>query len=148
MKVGFTGTQQGMTQQQKIRFIRLVQKVLNIDEFHHGDCIGADYEAHNVFEYKLRDVQIIVHPPEDCSKRAYCAGHKTLPPRPYIQRNHDIVDAVELIVAIPAGPEITRSGTWATIRYARKTGIPIYVINPDGTTNAETETTNQKRRHK
>ncbi len=142
MKVGFTGTQQGMTEQQKIRFSRLVQKVLDIDEFHHGDCIGADCEAHDLVEGGFGNAQIIIHPPADCSKRAYCAGAEVRPSRSYIQRNHDIVNEVEKLIATPAGPEITRSGTWATIRYARKTGIPIYIINPDGTANVETETIN------
>ena len=51
------------------------------------------------------------------------------PARPYLARNRAIVAAVDVLLAIPAGPERGNpgSGTWATVRYAYKAGIPRYV---------------------
>jgi len=43
-------------------------------------------------------------------------------------------DELGLVLACPAQKrEQLRSGTWATIRYARKTGVKMFVIFPDGT---------------
>jgi len=53
--------------------------------------------------------------------------------KPYLARNQDIVDETEVLIAVPAQKkEIVRSGTWATIRRARKAGRLIYFIFPDG----------------
>mmetsp|Transcript_30358 Transcript_30358/g.39138 ORF Transcript_30358/g.39138 Transcript_30358/m.39138 type:complete len:93 (+) Transcript_30358:152-430(+) len=38
-----------------------------------------------------------------------------------------------LIAFPPTSIEIQRSGTWATIRYARKKNKAVMIINPDGT---------------
>ena len=43
-----------------------------------------------------------------------------------------LVDACEVLLATPKGPEKLRSGTWATVRYARKVGKRIVIIEPDG----------------
>ena len=41
---------------------------------------------------------------------------------PYLERNKNIVNAVDFIIAAPDGPEKVRSGTWSTVRYAKKVG--------------------------
>ena len=130
LHVGFTGTKRGMTREQKHR----LQKFLTVKaphEFHHGDCVGADAEAHHIaFVY---GADIVVHPPTNTSKMANCKNATRLPPKPYIERNHDIVDAVDVVVAAPGErDEQLRSGTWATIRYARKQGKQVYILFPDG----------------
>ena len=51
-------------------------------------------------------------------------------PKPYLDRNRDIVDACEVLLATPDGPERLRSGTWSTVRYARKIGKPVEVRLP------------------
>ena len=126
MKVGFTGTQVGMSDSQKEK-LEVLLKGLNITEFHHGDCIGADAEAHEIAnDLGLR---IVIHPPTNSSKRAYCIPNVLLDRKPYIERNHDIVDSCDLLVATPkSANEELRSGTWATIRYARKVNREVRIL--------------------
>jgi predicted Rossmann fold nucleotide-binding protein DprA/Smf involved in DNA uptake len=42
------------------------------------------------------------------------------------------VNETGVLVAMPDGPEELRSGTWATVRYARKQGKDGRIIYPDG----------------
>lgn len=130
MNIGFTGTQVGMTDKQKAVFTTFRER---ITEFHHGCCIGADYDAHKIVQNN-QYVKIILHPPENNIKMAMnIFGHETRKPKPYLIRNHDIVDESELLIATPKeNLEQLRSGTWATIRYAIKKGKPVVIILPDG----------------
>jgi len=132
MILGITGTQKGITKKQLKTFIDLLIE-LNIDEMHHGDCIGADYDAHMFCRKYKNNTKIIVHPPIDDKKRANCEGDVILDPKKYLQRNHDIVDTCNLLIGFPyTGTEVTRSGTWATIRYARKIRKDYMLIFPNG----------------
>lgn len=136
MKIGFTGTQEGLTNQQVIQMRRTLVEH-EVLELHHGDCIGADLATHCLAEVLMQcghQVRIVLHPPSDPKKRAFCPAHEIRPTFPYIVRNHNIVDAVEYMLAAPSTQEeIVRSGTWATIRYAKKQGVPLRIIYPDGT---------------
>lgn len=144
MKIGFTGTQAGMTSEQKMKFTRVLDKLIHnapIDtlyhelEFHHGDCIGADAEAGEIADN--RDFFIAVHPPTNKSKRAFVDFDMEFAARPYLDRDHDIVDATDILIATPKeADEQVRSGTWATVRYALKSRPrikPVIIILPDGT---------------
>jgi hypothetical protein len=106
-------------------------------ELHHGDCIGGDAAADEIArQYGIRRV---IHPPENPSKRARCAGEVILPEKAYLDRNHDIVDVSDVLVACPKGMmEEQRSGTWATVRYARKLGRKVMILFPDGSVVTET----------
>ena len=131
MVVGFTGTRKGMTEKQKSELKWVIFEYLQysaIKEVHHGDCVGADSEFHHV----MQDLTVVIHPPEDDRYRANCRGNIILEPKPYLERNHDIVDACDVLIATPEGPEKQRSGTWATIRYARKLGKHIVIVDPEG----------------
>lgn len=129
MKIGFTGTSHGTTSSQREAVHQVLER-LDPKEFHHGDCIGADAEAHDIAT-KL-NIPVFIHPPSDPSKRAFCGGNAN-PVRPYLDRNHDIVDSTELLVACPREfSEVLRSGTWATIRYAKKRQKQTLIIYPDG----------------
>jgi hypothetical protein len=131
-KKGFTGTQKGMTASQRKAFEIIIGTP---DEFHHGDCIGADEESHELTRYFTPDTPIIGHPPTNPSKRAFCEFDQIRPKKDYLLRNHDIVDETDELIATPGGfSEELRSGTWATIRYARKTGKPVTIIYPNGST--------------
>lgn len=129
MIYGFTGTQQNMTLAQ----YGVVRDVLTNGALHHGDCIGSDALAHQIG--RLNGLWIVGHPPDNDTKRAFCDFDEVRNPLPYIKRDHEIVDESELLIATPGQfIEQLRSGTWATIRYARKIDRPRLIVYPDGTT--------------
>lgn len=132
MKIGFTGTQIGMTDVQKNIVSSLLKKLKDIiTEVHHGDCIGADKEFHDIA--KQFALKVILHPPSNDSKRAFCQADAEWPEKDYLDRNHDIVNQCDVLIATPKeSSEELRSGTWATIRYARKVHKTIYVVFSDG----------------
>lgn len=140
MKIGFTGTRHGMSDAQAKTLCRIIDRLKELDEFHHGDCVGADATA-SVLVFALKEAAFHhIHPASDVDykNRAKCVGHFFYDPMPALQRNSEIVDACDLLVAVPEHyEEITRSGTWATIRQARKLGKPIVIIWPDGSTTME-----------
>jgi hypothetical protein len=132
MKVGFTGSRRGMSEAQERAVATFLEQMRELSEAHHGDCVGADAAFHGLC--LARGVQVHVHPPTDPKHRAFCSGADSeAPARGYQERNRDIVDASEALIATPGGfREVTRSGTWATIRYAKKAGRPVFLVFPDG----------------
>ena len=134
MILGFTGTQVGMTAVQYAE-CREVLLYLKVTELHHGDCIGADAHVHRLAtELGLRR---IIHPPENVAKRAWCTGDAVTEAKPYLARNRDIVDVTTALLATPQGPEELRSGTWSTVRYARRQTKPLVIVWPVGSTTWE-----------
>lgn len=134
MKAGFTGTQDGMNAYQKIGIhkILLALKKNGYGQFHHGDCVGADAQAHEIANDM--NYTIVIHPPINPKKRAYCKNaYEVKPEKEYLDRNHDIVDETDLLIATPKGEEELRSGTWSTIRYAKKQNKNIVIIYPNKT---------------
>lgn len=131
MRLGFTGTQKGMTDLQKERVISFLL-MHEVVEVHHGDCVGADSEFHDLIRERCPKVQVHIHPPELDVKRAFKEGDVVHPEKAYLKRNRDIVNVVDVLLACPKGPEIMRSGTWATVRYARKRGKQVGVFYPQG----------------
>lgn len=129
--VGFTGTQKGMTQAQLWAVDELLQNDLTFEWAHHGDCIGADADFHKLAD--LNGLKMHGHPPLKRNKRAFCKFDKIEEEKEYLDRNKDIVDAVEYMIACPQGfEEELRSGTWSTIRYARIQQKPGVIVWPDG----------------
>ena len=124
--IGFTGTRKGMNAFQKKEVVEHLAKATH---FHHGDCIGADAEA--ALLAHDGGLVVICHPPKSVTRRAYAKAHYTREPKDYLARNRDIVDSCDILIATPDGEEKLRSGTWSTIRYARKQGKEIYVIYRD-----------------
>jgi len=130
---GFTGTQAGMTPAQKETLKTfLIEKARGGVVFHHGDCLGADTEAADIADGEK--MLIIKHPPLDQSKQAFNPHFlQEMPPLPYLESNRAIVDACELLIAAPKSDrEETRSGTWATVRYAVIKGISVYILMQKG----------------
>lgn len=142
---GYTGTQAGMSERQWDALIAEFEAG-RPDEAHHGDCIGGDAEFHAMCIH-FGVPHIVIHPPSDPKKRAFCADRQAvqteevgvkvtlLPERPYLDRNHDVVDAVgrpdvtgRMFAAPKEMEEQVRSGTWATWRYSKKRGVPTTLL--------------------
>jgi hypothetical protein len=129
--LGFTGTSKGLTQKQAKALLRLLTKAGGVLWMHNGDCIGADAEAAAMWGRLGRLLHL--HPPTDAKKRARLKGDIETEPLPYLKRNQAIVEQSDVLVACPATmKEELRSGTWATVRYAREIGRPITFVWPSG----------------
>jgi predicted Rossmann fold nucleotide-binding protein DprA/Smf involved in DNA uptake len=100
---------------------------------HHGDCKGADAEAHEIA--LAAGCEVIIHPPVKRAMRAYCQGaRENLPFKDYLERDRCIVDSTIGIIAAPkSDKEERRSGTWYTVRYARKMNKRVYILSRDKT---------------
>lgn len=128
---GFTGTRRGMTDAQKAALRELLRS--GTGHFHHGDCVGADSEAHDIADQC--GYAIILHPPSNYKDRAWreVPAHMMRPEKPYMARNQDIVLNTGALIAAPAEhDEQPRGGTWSTVRFARKSGKTVILILPDG----------------
>lgn len=135
MKIGFTGTSRGATAQQ-VDSLGLLLERLSPEEIHLGDCIGADAQAHAVA--RRIGLRTVGHLPSDPKKRAHCTYHEEREALPYKERNQAIAAETDALIACSLLPkEINRSGTWHTIRCARKLGRPIWIIWPDGSVKHE-----------
>jgi hypothetical protein len=120
--IGFTGTRRGMTTRQVETLTKLLRG--GIATLHHGGALGADREAVGIAE--RLGIACVGHVPAEHNPKALLA------------RNHDIVAAVDGLIAAPHGiEEQARSGTWATVRYARAARKPVVIIWPDGTLTRE-----------
>lgn len=117
MKIGFTGARTTRTKEQ-LRWLQNRLAALECTEFHHGDCLGADSQAHDIAH--ALGIWIVVHPPTISTFRAFReSGQEYRQPFDFLVRNKHIVDETTMLLALPDGPERLRSGTWSTIRYAR-----------------------------
>ena len=129
-KVAFTGTRRGMSIDQMHAFPPLVTGVA---VFNHGDAIGADFNAHQLAKSEV--LYICIHPCTLTAQRAFCQGaHEVRAPLPPLTRDFIMVDESELLIATPRSRfmEMQGSGTWATMRYAKRKKKSVIVIWPDG----------------
>jgi hypothetical protein len=133
ISVGFTGTQMGMTQEQKKTLELYLKRTLETDvDYHHGDCVGADEQFHKILE-DLNVTKIIIHPPINEKKRAFCKSNFVRKQKEYLDRNKDIVDESDILIATPKEfDEQLRSGTWSTVRYADRKKKQAFIIYPNG----------------
>ncbi len=130
MVIGFTGTRAGMTQAQK-DIVKYELKLFRPDAVAHGDCIGADAD----FDAICKELGILRYafPGNLDAQRAHTDAIQFQMPKPPLERNDDIIAYSQRMFACPKGMvEELRSGTWATIRHAKKASKMTYVFYPDG----------------
>ncbi len=149
MKIGFTGTRKGLTEAQLTALRQILLSGLReplgspqiLIEARHGDAVGGDEQFHGLC-IELKMPEIVIHPPSDPKYRSFCHEHSpgegdtkitVLPEGPYLDRDHAMVDSVEFLLACPLTvEERLRSGTWATLRYARRINRRRLLITPKG----------------
>ncbi len=145
--IGTTGSRSGMSNNQKTSLVSILNQLISFNnkiiEIHHGDCVGSDSQFHNICVDIIPNISIIIHQPE---KDILRANMHLLKPRngeivslknklSYLNRNKKIVDNSDILIAFPSSiNEVMYSGTWSTIRYAKKMNKKIIIIFPDGTT--------------
>lgn len=128
MKLGFTGTRKGMSEWQ-IRRLREFLRFHRPASFHHGDCQGADAQAHKIVREMLPSCLIVVRPCDIAKLRANCRGEVVAVPCDPLERNRLIVGETDELIAAPfEDQEQQRGGTWYTIRLARREGRPVEVL--------------------
>lgn len=149
MILAFTGTRQGMTTAQRAALpsvlAALPERVL------HGGADGADTQFHDWICKQPIPCGVVIHvyPAGSFSFHHWNGFIKTstfftgrdMIVHPYddpLARNRLMAQRCDALLATPAtAEEENRSGTWATIRYARKAGKLITIIEPDGTVREE-----------
>jgi len=130
IRMGFTGTRDGMTSPQRVTVTKLIQ-FFKPDEFHHGDCTGSDEQAH-VIARLYESIWIVAWPPVIGRYRANCKADVIKKPMSYLARDREI-SKLDMLVATPRFAHAEpRSGTWITIGYAREEETPIFIVNPSG----------------
>lgn len=138
ISVGFTGTREGLTDEQREEVTKILKDYFSLSriqgpsQFHHGDCIGADYEAAQIAQEM--GYHVVGHPPANDKARAFFESDNEREPKGYLARNEDIVQFSDVLIACPKSivEEIKGSGTWWTVRYARRIKKPIYLVLPTG----------------
>lgn len=130
MRAGVTGSRNGFARDaQREGVFKILSRA---DCLHHGDCVGVDEECARAFRGET-----IAHPPDNVSLRSSFFSDIIMPAKPYLDRNRDIISSIRYLTAAPDGfQEKRRSGTWATIRYAKKVGVPVFIVYPDGSVDA------------
>ena len=137
IRLGFTGTRRGMTPAQRRAAWELL-RFLAPAEAHHGDCVGADADFHQLAA-SVGTPLVVIHPPASEALRAFCGVVRGIDqvvmrePRAPLDRNRVIVAETTHLLACPAtADEELRSGTWATIRAAHRLARPTLILAPDG----------------
>lgn len=145
--VGFTGNRGGMTLLQRAIVTELVSLAVSAYRHvvaHHGVCVGSDEQFHEIV--RSFGVLIVGHPGMSqqgrqhyLSKTSLLTCHEVRPNKFFLDRNDDIVRESGVVIATPSQVEeqFHGSGTWHTIRLARKQRRPLYLVFPDGVVQRE-----------
>lgn len=143
MKVGVTGTREGLAPKQVVSLFSTMIELASAFggvELHHGDCVGADATAHDL-AISL-GWKVVIHPPTKDTARAFKVGTETRSPAPYLARNRVIVDEADVLIVLPKQESRpvadVRGGTWYTYRYAvKQRSCATVIIWPNGNVEAE-----------
>lgn len=143
MRIGFSGTRQGMTNDQVLHVHMLLGDLrgAGASQVTHGMCQGADKQFHDMAKalgyFTIGAPGVL----SDGSPymRAKIECDMVLPEKPFLVRNLQIVHEVDLMLVTPKeqAEQGKGSGTWASIRYTRKAKKPLIIVYPDGSTVVE-----------
>jgi hypothetical protein len=129
MKIGVTGTREGMNEHQYELVLRYLKDHYSDGaEFHHGDCVGVDAEVATMA--KELGYKIISHPgPSLDGLRAFVEYDESREPASHFKRNRTIVDSCDQLMVVPLQDEWQpKGGTWYTNDYAVKRNKPLTVF--------------------
>lgn len=132
MKIGVTGTRNGMNESQNIAVWKFLSGMYEECELHHGDCIGVDVQVAEMAE--ILKMKVVCHPPEKTELQAFFKGNtESREPKSHFARNRAIVDECDLLIVVPMDNEPQKlGGTWYTHDYAKKKNKPVKIFYPDG----------------
>jgi hypothetical protein len=148
--LAFTGTRRGLTPAQ-LAALRVVLAEIRFHNsvVHNGAAEGADEEMLDLLAEGLAGRPTVHLWPCNRERQQWAfewalAFSKALhpsarvhPTAPPLERNRRMVAAASVVVACPDGPERLRSGTWSTVRAARRRGREVVLVWPDGSVTRE-----------
>lgn len=133
MKIGVTGTRDGMNELQRVAAGRyfLFKWDPKTTEIHHGDCVGVDVQFADMAYYT--GFKTVCHPPVTDDLRGFHKSDEIRDPHTHFKRNRNIVNDVDLLVVIPReNQHQTVGGTWYTHDFALKMHKPVIILWPNG----------------
>lgn len=148
---GVTGSRHGSEGQQYLALKFMIEYLHESGLYimHHGKAKGVDAEAHWIAKrLRAAGMKVVIHPPDNARWRddtlpVESSWIRELPPAGYHERDRQIAMASAVLVAVPEFPELDerskRSGTWLTVRYARRYARQVYWCDKDGSIHDATE---------
>lgn len=128
MKIGITGTRNGANDNQLFAIAEFLEEN-DVEELHHGDCLGVDVEIAAVA--KMLGIKTVCHPPVDESLRAFHESTEIRPALTHFARNRKIADETDLLLVVPMqNTHQSFGGTWYTHDYAVKRKKPVKIFFP------------------
>lgn len=143
MRVGFSGSRQGMTNNQVLHVHMLLGDLRSAGatQVTHGMCQGSDKQFHDMA--KALGYFIIGCPGVTAAWEPYLRADVECDlvraEKPFLVRNRDIVTESDVMIVTPREKteQHKGSGTWASIRYTRTANKPLVVLWPDGSSLVE-----------
>lgn len=139
--VGFTGTRHGMSPTQVKAVTMIVEHIKRAVELtvHHGDCVGADEDFHEIA--RSFGARVESHPGRNSLSRpvaktgndlrAFCEADVVHDVVGHFQRNRRIVDVSAAVIATPfEATHQDHGGTWYTVDYAVGLRKPLALVLP------------------
>lgn len=139
--VAFTGTRKGLTPLQRESLRNVLAELPPGMTLHNGVAVGADVECLDL-AWSSNLSCFVLWPASDdrfdyaktwvYSRRALGGVARVNAVVPPLDRNQSMVAACGILIACPEGPEVLRSGTWSTVRAARRWKREVIIVWPDG----------------
>lgn len=134
MRYSITGISDELTYRQYTFVAKIIKQLTDVDELTTGAAYGVDSVAYysGVMQHP-NIVHRVCYPHglwfnEKLLADAKQWGHVVEKYRSYMLRNDGLIKYADTLIAFPRSAiEERRSGTWATVRRARKAGIPVEI---------------------